>query len=60
MSKSVAVGVFGDIVGGTITNIFGEYMYSLNYNKYIEAKLNNPGLDVLPPKKGIFGFNISR
>lgn len=58
MSKSVAVGVLGGIVGRTMTNIFGEYMYSLNYNKLIEAKLNNPGLDVSPPKKSIFGFNI--
>lgn len=60
MSKAVAAGVVGGIVGGTITNIFGEYMYSQNYNKYIETKFKNPGLDISPPKKGIFGFNLGR
>lgn len=60
MSKSLAIGVAGGILGGTITNIYGEYLYSQNYKEYIQATINNPGLNLAPPKKGIFGFNLGR
>lgn len=51
MSKHVAAGVAGGVLGGAVTNIFGEYMYSLNYNKYLEATIKNPGVEIAPPKK---------
>lgn len=60
MSKSLAIGVAGGIVGGTITNLYGEYLYSQNYREYIQATISNPGLNIAPPKKGIFGFNLGR
>ena len=59
MSKTLAVIAVGDILCGSITNIYGEYVYSQNYKIYLKTLTNNPGLNPSPPKKGIGIFGLS-
>lgn len=56
LSKPLVAGTIGGVVGGAVTNLVGEYLYSINYKHYLEASIQNPELKLNPPKKGLFGF----
>lgn len=60
MSKHLAIGIASGILGGTVTNVYGEYVYSVNYEKYLESIIKNPDLKIESPKKGLFHLKFGR
>lgn len=58
MSKHLAVGAAAGIIGGALTNIYGEHLYSVNYKEYLDATIKNPDVKIEPPKKPFFGLKI--
>ena len=60
MSKHVIIGAAAGIIGGALTNMYGEHLYSVNYKEYVDATVKNPDVKIETPKKGFFGLKIGR
>lgn len=51
-SKTITAGALGGLLFGTLVNVYGEAQYSANYDRYLNAQVANPGIQLNPPERG--------
>lgn len=60
LSKNILLAAAGGVVGGVITNIAGEYLYSRNYGKYVDTVAKYPELGGEPSKGATFSVKFGK
>lgn len=51
MAKTVAVGVAGGLVAGTVLNFYGEHAYRGSYESYLKMQTEHPNIQLKPPER---------
>lgn len=56
--KILTYSLGGVVVAATVASVADSLVYGSNYEKYVDAQVNNPNVTLEAPRKGISGVNV--